>query len=155
MTKLTSQQEKFCQCIVKGMTQLDSYRVAYPKSLKWKENSVSCKASTAMVHVKIQQRIEEIRKPVIDKIQYGLEQAMAEAAEALEVSRNKEQGGAMVAAVQLRAKLNGLLIERKEIRTGALDDISHDDLVILNEALREALASGGANVTTATSSTRH
>ncbi len=29
MNKLTAKQEKFCQCIVSGMTQADAYREAY------------------------------------------------------------------------------------------------------------------------------
>jgi hypothetical protein len=81
-----------------------------------------------MTNVKVEERIDSMRKPVVERIQYGVEQAMQEAKEALDVSRQKEQGGAMVAAVQLRAKLNGLLIDRKEIRTGALDDLDDEQL---------------------------
>ena len=73
-------------------------------------------------------RVAELRKPVIEKLRYGLEQAMREAEEAYTVSKAKENGGAMVAAVTLRAKLNGLLVEKKEIRTGTIEEMGDDAL---------------------------
>ena len=67
-------------------------------------------------------------------IQYGLMQAMGEAQEAFSVARGKDNAAAMVAAVALRAKLNGLLIECKEItltEVQRLDDETLDKLIAL------------------------
>lgn len=131
---LTPKQEAFCQAIVSGLSQADAYRKAYDAKAM-KPAVIQNKASLLMKRGEVRVRIENLRKPVIEKLQYGLEQAMAEAADAFAVSKAKEQGGAMVAAVQLRAKLNGLLVDRSEVRTGPLDDASTEVLLQLRREL--------------------
>ena len=121
-SKLTPQQEKFCQCIVSGMNQSDAYRASYKVGAKTKHTTVQDSASKLMANPLLAHRVAELRKPVVEKLQYGLEEAMAEAAQAFLVSAGKENGGAMVAAVTLKAKLQGLLIERKVI-----DLTTHED----------------------------
>lgn len=124
---LTPKQEAFCQAIVSGMGPYDAYRHAY-NAEKMKAPGISVNASKLLADTKIALRIEALRKPVVEKLQYGLEEAMLEAQEAFEVSKGKEQGGAMVAAVQLRSKLNGLLVERKEITISIIEKMSDADL---------------------------
>ena len=113
---LTSKQESFCHSIVTGMSQADAYRAAFSAG-KMKAETIQEEASRLMANPKVSARVVELRAPVIVKMQYGLEQAMLEAAEAFQVAKAKENGGAMVAAVQLRAKLNGLLVEKREAVT--------------------------------------
>ena len=127
MANLTAKQEAFCQAIVSGMTQSDAYRTAYSAE-KMKATSVNVNASKLMADTNIAQRVEILREPVVQKVRYGLEQAMAEAEEAFMVARGKENGGAMVAAVTLRAKLHGLLVERKEIKVSQLSEMPTDQL---------------------------
>ena len=43
--KLTRQQELFIQALLRGLTQRVAYRLAYPKSLKWTDNTVDVRAS--------------------------------------------------------------------------------------------------------------
>lgn len=147
VTTLTPKQEAFCQAIVSGISQADAYRKAYDaKSMK--PAVVQNKASLLMKKGEVRVRIENLRRPVIEKLQYGLEQAMAEAAEAFAVSKAKEQGGAMVAAVQLRAKLNGLLVDRSEVRTGPLDGLTHEELREFHDAIESvrAVSATGAHI---------
>ena len=157
MVKLTPQREIFAQIVVKGNNQSDAYRKAFPKSLKWKDNAVNVNASKLMADANVILRVNELRAPVVAKIQYGLEQAMNEAHEALEVCRNKEQGGAMVQAVTLKAKLNNLLVERKEIRIGALDNLEHDDTQAIADAIQRRMggSTGEPVITIGSSGTRH
>ena len=110
---LTSKQQAFAQAIVSGMSQADAYRAAFSAG-KMKAETIQEEASRLMANPKVSARVVELRAPVIVKMQYGLEQAMLEAADAFRVAKAKENGGAMVAAVQLRAKLNGLLVEKRE-----------------------------------------
>lgn len=124
---LTAKQEAFCQAIVAGMSQADAYRKAYDAE-NMKPATVQSKASILMADGKVRARVEELRQPVIKKVRYGLEQAMLEAEEAFQVAKGKENGGAMVAAATLRAKLNGLLVEKKEVRHGSLQDVPDDQL---------------------------
>ncbi len=113
ITTLTSKQEAFAQAIVSGKSQADAYRKAFSAG-KMKDTTIHVKASELMADGKVTVRVAELRAPVVAKLQYGLEAAMLEAADAFRVAKAKDNGGAMVAAVQLRAKLNGLLVEKRE-----------------------------------------
>ncbi len=140
---LTPRQEKFAQAIVSGHNQSDAYRISYPKSLKWKDYSVAIEASRMMAKPNVSLRVAKLRAPIIEKIQrdaeYGLRQAMAEAGAAFEMGRANENGGAMVAAVTLKAKLNNLLVERKEVKAGLLDKLPYETLERLRLLLEVAI----------------
>jgi phage terminase small subunit len=116
---LTAKQEAFCQAIVSGMSQADAYRKAYDAG-KMKADTIQQAASRLMADSKVSARVQELRAPVVAELQYDLKAAMLEAEDALKVAKSREQAGAMVAAVQLRAKLNGLLIEKREDVTDPL-----------------------------------
>ena len=136
--KLTAKQEAFAQAILAGMTQADAYRTAYGQKAM-KNETVQQAASRLMANSKVSARVAQLRAPVTKKLQYGLEQAMEEAMAAYNVALEKGNGGAMVAAAQLRAKLNGLLVERKEIRSGPLSQASDAQLdMIIESKAREA-----------------
>ena len=124
VTDLTPKQEAFCQAIVSGLSQADAYRSAYDAKAM-KAAVVQNKASLLMKKGEIRVRIENLRKPVVEKLQYDLSQAMTEAAEAFTMAKKKENGGAMVAAVQLRAKLNGLLTERVQVDATVKGSVSY------------------------------
>lgn len=141
--KLTAKQEAFAQAIVSGMNQSDAYRAAYNAG-SMSAATINVKASELMANGKVAVRVQELRKPAVEAAQYGLKEAMAEAAEAMAVAREKENGGAMVAAVTLRAKLSGLLVDRKEVRSGPLDGLPPEDLKALEDALTRILGRGGA-----------
>lgn len=130
--KLTAKQEAFCQAIVQGTGQADAYRLAYTVK-KMSPAAVDVEASRLMDNPKIAQRVAELRAPVIEKVQYGLEQAMSEAEQALQLALKKEHPGAMVAAVQLRSKLNGLLIDKKEIKVNTIQELDDGALTRLIE----------------------
>ena len=61
---LTAKQEKFVQEIVKGKSQREAYRTAYPKSRNWKDSSVDCRASTLLKNAKVMQRLQELQGKV-------------------------------------------------------------------------------------------
>lgn len=124
---LTAKQEAFCQAIVSGLSQADAYRKAYSAG-NMKPETVQKRASELMKNGVVAGRVEAIRKPVVEKVQYDLQKAMEEAEQAFSVAKSKENGGAMVAAVTLRAKLNGLLVDKKEIRTGVIEEMSEEAL---------------------------
>lgn len=60
--------------------------------------------------------IAEGRKAVQEKLSYGLEKAMEQAQQMLDFAVQTENANAGVKAVELMAKLNGLLIERVDLR---------------------------------------
>ena len=61
--------------------------------------------------------LEIARKEVAEKSKYNLEKAMNEAQEAIDFAKQTENANAYVKAVELRSKLNGLLIEKHDVRT--------------------------------------
>ncbi len=70
---LTPQQEKFAQEVVKGKSLAEAYRLAYPASLKWKDDSVHNKASAlgrnALVKARTALLAKEVEKAfVIDRV---------------------------------------------------------------------------------------
>ena len=58
---LTPKQEKFCQCIVSGMSGKESYLTAY--NTKCNDNTAYVEASKLMLREDIQKRIFTLRKP--------------------------------------------------------------------------------------------
>ncbi len=59
---LTSKQEKFVQNLIKGMSQREAYRDAYPSSKKWLDTSVDCEASKLFADTKVSQRYKELQE---------------------------------------------------------------------------------------------
>jgi phage terminase small subunit len=129
---LTAKQEAFCHAIVQGMGPSDAYRAAYNAG-KMKAPGIAVNASKLLADTNVALMIESLRKPVVEALQYDLKAAMLEAADALEVSKSKENGGAMVAAVTLRAKLSGLLVEKKEIKVTSIQQMDDSQLIAFVE----------------------
>ena len=59
---ITNQQYKFIEEVIKGKSYSDAYRSAYPKSKKWKNESVAAKASQLRNKPEINEKIEEFRE---------------------------------------------------------------------------------------------
>lgn len=127
-----------------GVTAIEAYRRSYKPSARMSYTTIKRRAHDIVHNPRVAARIEELRRSAADKVGYGLQQAMLEAERAYKVAEEGRNGGAMVAAATLRAKLNGLLIDRKEIRTGPLDDLTRDDLKAIDAALSTIGASVGA-----------
>jgi len=64
--KLTAKQEKFCQSIADGKTQLDAYKSAY-NTAKSKDSSLYVRASELLNNGKIIVRIDELKKALENK----------------------------------------------------------------------------------------
>lgn len=82
----------------------------------YSEYNASWQASRILRTPAVQKILEERRKAVQDKIGYSLEKAMKEAERSMELAEETQNATAHVKAVELRAKLNALLIERHDVR---------------------------------------
>lgn len=65
MSNLTLKQEKFVQELIKGKSQREAYRIAYPKSLKWADNTVDSRASKLFNSYKVITRYNELRDRLV------------------------------------------------------------------------------------------
>ena len=94
---LTPKQEIFCQCIAKGMTQIDSYMTAYDCNSTGAANVESVKL---MKRDDITARIAEIRKPIVNLIQNTViserQQRIDFILERIEICKQKEDEQALI-----------------------------------------------------------
>jgi predicted house-cleaning NTP pyrophosphatase (Maf/HAM1 superfamily) len=141
---LTPQQEKFSQLVAMGMNQSAAYRESY-NAKRMKAESVNELACRLAANVKVRSRVEEIRKPVVEQVRYDLKKAMTEAEQAMTMGLCLGQTGAVVSAIQLRAKLNGLLVEERKNERDPFTELSDADLDrAIAEADRVLAAAGSA-----------
>lgn len=155
---LTAQQEAFALAVASGKSQADAYREAYPRSKKWKDEVIYVKASELMANGKVLVRVAALRdeitapakkKLAIDK-EWVLRQlienvAMAKSAEPVldnegnPVGEYKQNLAAANKALELIGKEFGMFVDRKEIRTGNLDELPHEDKVAALDLVRQEI----------------
>lgn len=124
MHDLSPQRERFAQGVAAGKSQSDAYREAYPRSLAWKPEVLHSKASVLAADGRVQARVESLRAEITKEIVYDMAAAFVELEEAIGVAKSQGQAGAYVSAVQLKARMAGLLIERKEVKVDLLSGLS-------------------------------
>lgn len=61
---ITRQQQKFIYEIAKGKSQIEAYRIAYPKSKKWTDNAASVNASRLYNKPEIKSEILRVKKQI-------------------------------------------------------------------------------------------
>ena len=59
---LTPQQEIFAQEVARGKSLAEAYRQAYPRSRKWKQETVWSESSTLMSRPKVSKRVEALQQ---------------------------------------------------------------------------------------------
>lgn len=137
--------ERFAELVVGGEKLTDAYIAAYAKHAV-RRRQVSTQASALADRPEVKLRIEELRKPVIAKVQkkfqYGIEQALEEIAAAQQTARALGQPATELKAIELKAKITRLLgIGSSTAQTeGALAGLSTDDLLEMQTILRERKA---------------
>ncbi len=139
MSRLTEKQERFCRAYLETGNASQAYRLAYDTRAS-KPTTVNRSAAELMDNPKIAARIAELRQPVVERAQYSLMHAMRDARGAYEVAKKKGNGGAMVAAATLMAKLHGLLVERREVRASPLDNLTTIELLEIEAMVKQLTA---------------
>lgn len=104
MKKITPQQEAFAQAVASGETDAQAYRIAYPKSLKWKLNSLGRQAHTASKNPKIVARVAELKGDLAKVSLWTREQSVKVLAE---IAGNGEKDGDRVRAVSELNEMHG------------------------------------------------
>jgi phage terminase small subunit len=128
MPALTNRRrEIFAMSVASGVTLLESALAAgYAPSRA--QITGSELGRNSKVSVRITELREAIAKAITRHTSYSLLQAMFEANEALELARKNSQPGQMIAATTLKARLCGLLIERRQIDYRDMTELSDAEL---------------------------
>lgn len=67
---LTTKQERFVHELIKGKSQRQAYKIAYPTSRKWKETAIDSQASRLFNNSVVHARFEELKKKTEEKVTY-------------------------------------------------------------------------------------
>jgi len=111
---LTSKQERFCQEIVKGIPQNEAYLKCYNVGATTKRATVYRRAAEMFENGKIRARVEELRKPVIEKAQRTL-QNILEDIERIKLANIGEDDRIALDCLKHEAKLRGFEINKSDI----------------------------------------
>jgi phage terminase small subunit len=103
---LTVKEEQFCQNIASGKfdNNTDAFRAAYQPKTKNKATH-NRDAKRLMDKPKISTRIEEIRAPIIEEVQYTYEGQLKKFQAAYDLAKTTDQPSAMTGAVDKQTKL--------------------------------------------------
>lgn len=133
---LTAKQEAFCLEFVKGIDASKAYRSVYDCA-KSSDKTVWRSAKQLMDNPKVSARIAELRKPAAEAAQYDLQQAMLEAEEIRVGALKDGKFSAAASAVQLKAKMNGLLVEERKNQRTPLQELTDEQLDAYSDRLAD------------------
>lgn len=142
--------ESFAQALAKGKTADEAYALAGFKPNRG--NAATLKAKQSILD-----RVAELQQKGAKKVEVTLESLAAELDEARDVAKGEKQSSAMVQATMGKAKLFGLVIDKKHhsgtvqvitITAQQLDGLTDDELAALETAYpvleKLGLVGGGA-----------
>lgn len=115
MKPLTHQQEAFAQAVAAGKSQAEAYRVAYPRSVQWKPESVWSKASVMMADVRVASRVADLKFQAAERNQITVDDLIRELEEARMLAVREGQTSAAVSATMGKAKLLGYGMEKVSV----------------------------------------
>ena len=139
--KLTAKQEKFARLVASGLNQSDAYRQAYDAK-RMKAETIHEKASRIANSDKVRARLAELRQPAVNAAQLTLQGHLTELARLKKVAEAAGNVSVATRAEELRGRVSGYYIDRKEIRTGPLSNLTDDQLEQFIAAVDSGLPAG-------------
>jgi hypothetical protein len=125
--RLSEKQEKFCQNIFSGMTQIDAYRDAYDAE-NMKDDTVYKRACELMSDGKISGRVDELKAPVIQKLRdvslITKEGQLERFDEMIALAITTDQVGAAINALKEQTKIMDLYPAQKNVNTNTNVDLT-------------------------------
>lgn len=127
---LTAKRERFCQLIALGEAALDAYIEAYKKGGSYDKKAAAHSASTLLGDTDVVLRIEELKRPIMRKLQrkmeYNLNKALEQCEEMYQLARAQGDTRGLGKAIELQGKFTKLLADQVDVthRYGILDDAS-------------------------------
>lgn len=113
---LTPAQESFAQLVASGKSQSEAYRTAYPKSAKWKPETLWNRASGLMREDEVLARVEQIKAELAEKGLWSREQS---AKALIDIVNAGERDGDRIKAVCELNKMHGYHAPEKHEHSGS------------------------------------
>ena len=134
---LTYKQSAFCDGIVQGLSQTESYRAAYPGT-KMSTKTMKEAASRLMRDSNVMATIKELKAPAVEKVKRSYEQWLQEVedvafvqTEQLEVKTSDK-----LKALELFGRATGIYQEKMATPMSALEQLPTAELVFMLEELK-------------------
>jgi hypothetical protein len=119
--------EKFAELVASGIPVADAHEKAGFKRNDGNARRLRCVEAVAKrieaLQTAVAERVVKANTAVAIRGAYDRETAMTEAKHAYDLAMSNGQASAAIAAVTLRAKLNNLLIERREVTFPPIKDM--------------------------------
>lgn len=116
--------ELFAQALAAGKTADEAYKAA-----GYKPNRGN--AATLKANQSVQSRVEELQAKHAEKIEITVELLTNMLIDDHAQAKELGQTSAAISAVNSIGKLHGLIIDRKEVKTGRLDELSDAEIAAL------------------------
>lgn len=111
---LSPKQEAFANVLATGASQAQSYRVAYPASLKWKDETVWSKASVLAGNGKVKARVAELQAAAARSTVFALADHLRNLEKISAAALKAEDFTAAARAEEARGKASGFYIQKLE-----------------------------------------
>lgn len=111
--KLTPKQESFCQKFIELGNASEAYRQSY-NCERMKTSTINSRAKELRKDGPITARIDELQADHRERHDWTVDDAIIELEEARQVAKQEAAASAMVAATMGKAKVLGLLVDKKE-----------------------------------------
>lgn len=113
--KLTAKQEKFAQLVAEGFSISEAYRAAY-NAENMAADTVHREAHEVAKNHKVATRIDELRKPIIEKVQLTLETHLEDLKALRNMAIKEGKLSAAINAEIARGKAAGVAIDKVEVK---------------------------------------
>jgi phage terminase small subunit len=117
---LTPKQAAFARAYLEHGNASLAYRLSY-KAEGMNDNTIKRMAHDVLHNAKVQKEIERIQQQTRNKAATTIADIVAEQEIAMEMARESGNAVAYASASMNKAKLLGMLVDRAEVRTGAID----------------------------------
>lgn len=101
--RLTPKQLRFLEAYAKGISVTEAAKEAGYGAVR-----------NVLDNVNVAKALQEVQTKVMEKVGYSLEKAMQETDEAIEFAKMTKNANAYMKGLEIKAKLNGLLIEKHQ-----------------------------------------
>ena len=138
--KLTVKQEKFARAYVECGNASEAYRRAY-NAKRMKPETINNNAHVLLKNNEIATMVAKLQERALQRHDVTVDSITLELEEALQLAKKIEQPATMVAAALAKAKLHGLVVDRKELsgKDGAPIQFETNEADDLDAARRVAI----------------